>query len=152
MICVWSLLNGECKYKLNDNNDNKSIIKLELTENCVISLNRGKKLTIWNLVNGQLLNEFELKKTSLFLKQVINHFLCTNKYLITTSRNSDKQKAIFIFIWNYNYNESVFKLVKKLSINSKLVDQIKYLNMLKLGNNDFLLIHDSNDSIFLLEF
>ncbi len=139
-ICLWNLANGDCKYKLNDTN---SIIKLELTENYVISLNRVKTLSIWNLVNGQILNEFQM---SLFTKHTksINHFLCTNKYLITTSKNNDKQK--FIFIWTLSESKVLIK--KKLSINSKLVDQIKYFNIL---NNDSLLIHDTNHSIYLLE-
>jgi WD40 repeat protein len=140
LICIWNLVNGDCKYKLNDTN---SIIKLELTENYVISLNRIKTLSIWNLVNGQILNEFQM---SLFTNHTksINHFLCTNKYLITTSKNNDKQK--FIFIWTLSESRVLIK--KKLSINSKLVDQIKYLNIL---NNDSLLIHDTNHSIYLLE-
>ena len=54
-------------------NDTNSIIKLELTENYVISLNRIKTLNKCNLVNGQVLNEFQM---SLFIKHTksINHF------------------------------------------------------------------------------
>ena len=161
-ICVWSLLDGACKYKLNDSN-NKSIIKLEITENLIISLNRMKKLSIWNLLNGQLLNEFQLK-SSFFNTQLTNMFICTDKYLITTNVDHNERKT-FIFVWSLDsLNEydkkskrskcnNLFALIKKLCINRRLVDEIKLLGVLKPNNSndDFVLIHDANNTLYLME-
>lgn len=64
-ICLWNLFTGECKFKLKNMSNNKkdqrqrAIIKLELTQNILVSLSSDQQMCIWNRVTGVLIKEFE---------------------------------------------------------------------------------------------
>jgi hypothetical protein len=56
-------------------------------------------------VNGQILHEFQMR---LFIKHTksTNHFLCTIKNLITTSKNNDN---LNFFKVNYEHIDEILK-------------------------------------------
>ena len=74
-ICLWNLFTGQLKFKLKTNNFdshklNKSkhrdtnnklspIIKLEIAQNLIVSLNADQHMCIWNTTNGKLVKEFK---------------------------------------------------------------------------------------------
>ena len=155
-ICVWNLLNGTCKYKLNvdkrNNKNGSSIIKIEITSEVIISLNRIQKLNIWSLSNGHLLNELYLNDNLSNIK-ISSMFMCTDNYLFTTCID---QQNIYILVSSLNQktkNNSGVVPLKRFSINTKFINKIKLFDIIKLENvyDDYLLIQDSHDSIYLLK-
>jgi hypothetical protein len=74
-ICLWNLFTGQLKFKLKTNNFdshklNKSkhrdtnnklspIIKLEIAQSLIVSLNADQHMCIWNTTNGKLVKEFK---------------------------------------------------------------------------------------------
>lgn len=86
IVCLWNLFTGECKFKLtntkkrSNEKDSKSatIVRLEISQNLVVSLSSDQQMCIWNRTSGKLIKEFKFFEP-LFL---------SNKSLVETCENS----------------------------------------------------------------
>ena len=62
VICLWNLFTGQCKFKLLNHKaraHKSPILKLELCQQLLVSLNSEQQMCIWNTSSGELVKEFK---------------------------------------------------------------------------------------------
>jgi hypothetical protein len=98
-ICVWNFLNGECEFKLRAKSA-KSIIKIGIAAELLVSLSIDHQMCIWNRHRGRLIKE---------LKFIAPLFARSS--LLTSSDCDAGQTESF----NFNLVTAMFFLASRLS-------------------------------------
>jgi WD40 repeat protein len=98
-VCVWNFLSGECEFKLRTH-DAKSIIKIEIADELLVSLSADHQMCIWNRHRGRLIKE---------LKFIAPLFAKPSSLLLNSDGEPGQTES-----YNFNLFTAVFFLASRL--------------------------------------
>ena len=127
-ICVWNLFTGQCKFKFENTNGKQSkkfttsrhcspILKLELVQHILISLNGEEQMCLWNTLDGTLVKEFKLfVPVTNIVNAMENSLECGEFNIFSDCIVKSRESSIFgmVFTNFSNFLKSFFTMHAKI--------------------------------------